>query len=403
MLIFSKENNKVVLSYTTDFPGPEWVYKELEKSGKVTIGKVFNVTKDDLIGELITDFNEDDESSLVEFEIASKIGNYYCFPKKILSLEHDLYIHEGIELNRKVFIAERGISIFSKIDKMVDRSIYVGGEHENAIPESVFKTLLKSFPNSYELYRYASARISGILSSYIETNDDYEERYHKYLNKKISRKGVNLSYRFSELELIKYKNLLDKLNIMLNDEISYTETQWQEELLQIILLLYPKYIHVFKEATIRDTYNLVNRRIDYLLVDSSGNVDIIEIKKPFDKCIVTDRTYRDNYIPLRELSGTVMQIEKYIFYLNKCGRKGEEKLTEDYKSELGEGFKLRITNPSGIVVMGRNKGLSQEQNQDFEVIKRKYKNVIDIITYDDLIDRLEFTIKQWTNKHNNAN
>jgi hypothetical protein len=81
--------------------------------------------------------------------------------------------------------------------------------------------------------------------------------------------------------------LLEKLKSMLDDEISYSEAQWQEELLQIILLLYPKYIYVFKEAPVRDTYNNANRNIDYLLIDSSGNTDIIEIKKPFDKCIVT--------------------------------------------------------------------------------------------------------------------
>jgi len=52
--------------------------------------------------------------------------------------------------------------------------------------------------------------------------------------------------------------------------------------------------------------------------------------------------------------------------------------------------------------MGRTKGLSKEQMQDFEVIKRKYKNVIDIITYDDLIGRLEFTIKQWSKVHNST-
>jgi hypothetical protein len=45
--------------------------------------------------------------------------------------------------------------------------------------------------------------------------------------------------------------------------------------------------------------------------------------------------------------------------------------------------------------MGRTKGLSQEQVQDFEVIKRKYKNVIDIVTYDDLIERLQFVISHW--------
>jgi hypothetical protein len=76
-----------------------------------------------------------------------------------------------------------------------------------------------------------------------------------------------------------------------------------------------------------------------------------------------------------------MQIEKYIYYLNKWGRKGEEKLTKHYKNDMADGFKIRITNPSGIIIMGRNKGMTIAQQQDFEVIKRKYKNVIDIITY----------------------
>lgn len=332
----------------------------------------------------------------------NRVGEYYCFPKDVLSLEHDLYIHEDVSLERKLFIAERNISIFPKIDRMVSQSIYVGGDNESAIPESVYRDLLKAFPNTYELNRYASARISSILSSYLDTKEDYEEQYQKYLNSKIGKKGTNLKIKFSEVELLKYTSLLEKLKSMLNDEVSYSEAQWQEELLQIVLLLYPKYIYVFKEAPVRDTYNNTNRSIDYLLIDSSGNTDIIEIKKPFDRCIVTERTYRDNYIPLRELSGTVMQIEKYIFYLNKWGRKGEEKLTKHYKDDIADGFQIRITNPSGIIIMGRNKGMSIAQQQDFEVIKRKYKNVIDIITYDDLIQRLEFTIAQWTETHNKA-
>ena len=44
--------------------------------------------------------------------------------------------------------------------------------------------------------------------------------------------------------------------------------------------------------------------------------------------------------------------------------------------------------------MGREKGLSTEQLQDFEIVKRKYKNVVDIITYDDLLNRLGCIINQ---------
>jgi hypothetical protein len=398
MINFRKINNKVILSYSSGYPGPAWVYHELDESGRVTINKAFSFTRN----ELISSRDKDNEDAPIEFEVANRIGEYYCFPKNVLSLEHDLYIHEDVSLKRKLFIAERNISIFPKIARMVSRSIYVGGDHENAIPESVFRDLLKKFPNTYELNRYASARISSILSSYLDTKEDYEEQYQQYLNKKISKKGTNLKLKFSEVELLKYSSLLEKLKSMLDDEVSYSEAQWQEELLQIILLLYPKYIYVFKEAPVRDTYSNANRNIDYLLIDSSGNTDIIEIKKPFDKCIVTERTYRDNHIPLRELSGSVMQIEKYIFYLNKWGRKGEEKLTKHYKDYMADGFQIRITNPSGIIIMGRNKVMTVAQKQDFEVIKRKYKNVIDIITYDDLIQRLEFTIAQWTETHNKA-
>jgi hypothetical protein len=43
--------------------------------------------------------------------------------------------------------------------------------------------------------------------------------------------------------------------------------------------------------------------------------------------------------------------------------------------------------------MGREKGLSDVQKNDLEIIKRKYKNIMDIITYDDLIRRIKNIIE----------
>jgi len=282
---------------------------------------------------------------------------------------------------------ERGIKITVKED------IYIGGEQLNSIPINEFKFLLQNFPNNYEIHKYVDARLSSVLRNYFDNVVDAEYKYNKYMNKKLSKKGQNLTVLFKDNELNKFSIVLNKLEEMLDSENSYTEKQWQEEILQIILFLYPKYIHVFKEAPIRDTYNNKNRSLDFLLVDSTGNIDVVEIKRPFDNCIVTQNTYRDNYIPLRELSGTVMQIEKYIFYLNKWGKKGEEILTKKYSTELADNFQIKVTNPQGIIVMGRENRLSQSQREDFEVIKRKFKNIIDIITYDDLLKRLQFTIE----------
>ncbi|MEA2097275.1 MAG: Shedu immune nuclease family protein [Candidatus Cloacimonadota bacterium] len=392
MLKLLKESDRIVLSYTGEQTGSEWIYSELNKRDTVTLRKTFTVSE----AELISTQNPEDEDAPVNFVIAFREGDYYRFSQDVLGMKNNLYIHKDISLNTKFFIAERNISVFSKLDHISGETIYIGGDKQDSIPETAFLELIKNFPNSYELTRYAHARVSAIISSYLNTKENYEENYQQYMNRKVSKKGEDLQALVAGAEIAKYQTLIRKLASMLDDEVSYSEAQWQEEILQIILILYPKYIHVFKEAPVRDTYSNKDRNIDFLLVDSTGNIDIIEIKKPFDKCIVTQGTYRNNYIPLRELSGTVMQIEKYIFYLNKWGKKGEEKLTNHYQKNLAQGFSIRITNPSGIIIMGREMGFSSEQRQDFEVIKRQYKNVIDIITYDDLIGRLNYTIKKWS-------
>ena len=76
------------------------------------------------------------------------------------------------------------------------------------------------------------------------------------------------------------------------------------------------------------------------------------------------------------------------------GKRGENLLITKYKDELPQGFKIHITNPKGFIIMGRENNLTNEQKHDFEVVKRKYKNVIDILSYDDLLNRLKLTIKQ---------
>lgn len=97
---------------------------------------------------------------------------------------------------------------------------------------------------------------------------------------------------------------------------------------------------------------------------------------------------------IRELSGTVMQLEKYIYFLNRWAKRGEKYLTEKYKDQLPKKFEIHITNPKGFIIMGRENNLAKAQKNDFEVVKRKYKNVIDIISYDDLLNRLKFSIEQ---------
>jgi len=186
---------------------------------------------------------------------------------------------------------------------------------------------------------------------------------------------------------------------MLDNSDSYSENDWQDKILEIILLLYPKYIKCFSEVRINDYYSnptrTTTRRIDLMLVDSIGNIDVIEIKKPFEFCVITKNTYRDNFTPMKELSGTIMQVEKYLFHLNKWGVNGEKALTLKYQSQLPNELTIKVTNPKGLIIIGRDHNLTESQRFDFEIIKRKYSNIMDIITYDDLLKRLENIINRF--------
>ncbi len=171
-------------------------------------------------------------------------------------------------------------------------------------------------------------------------------------------------------------------------------------MLSFLLLLFPKYIKVLENVTIHDYYSDTNKKtnrfIDIALLDANGHLDLIEVKKPFDDKILRKSAYRGNSIPTAELSGSIMQAEKYIFHLSKWGIKGEETLTKKYAPDLPPGMSIRIANPKAIIIVGRDQiGGSQMtggQLLDFEVVKRKYANMIDIITYDDLLRRLNNTI-----------
>ena len=75
-------------------------------------------------------------------------------------------------------------------------------------------------------------------------------------------------------------------------------------------------------------------------------------------------------------------------HLSRWGKKGEEILTKRYASRLPPNFKVRVVNPCGLIIMGRDRDMTPQQRQDFEVVRRHYKHIADIVTYDDLLRRL---------------
>ena len=136
-------------------------------------------------------------------------------------------------------------------------------------------------------------------------------------------------------------------------------------------------------------------------MDANGYVDILEIKKPGVQLLTKQSSYRNNYVPLRDLAGAVQQIEKYIYALNAWGNAGEKELQKRLSRELPDAVAPKIVNLQGILLLGRSNQFNCQQKDDFELIKRQYKHIADIMTYDDLMQRVDNIISALYKEINN--
>ena len=173
---------------------------------------------------------------------------------------------------------------------------------------------------------------------------------------------------------------------MLSNSEGVIEKVWQERIHNILQLLYPQYIYSAREVCFKGI-DKKDKQPDFILVDTNGFIDILEIKKPDVQLLTKQASYRNNYVPVRELSGAVQQIEKYIYCLNSI-EKSQKAVIEKLRDGLPDGVDPQVVSPKGMLLIGRSKDFNEQQTRDFEIIKRQYKNIADIMTYDDLLNRI---------------
>ncbi|MBK1620616.1 hypothetical protein CKO42_19720 [Lamprobacter modestohalophilus] len=391
MIRLSKQNDQLLLEYHSVRDSALWVDDKLQQDGSITLRRTFTFTSPDLIVQ-----QESSEDERV-FLLGVLEDRYYKISKDILGIKHDLRLDANMRIILGTFIAQRDISVFRKIDDLIDEPITIGGESENAISLAEFNLLLKTFPTSTELTHYARSRIARVLKDYFGTISDAEGKLNQYLNRKNKLPAQSRESIVSSFEVQKFEYVYAELEDMLSDVDSYVEKNWQKKILGLLLFVFPKYVAVLENVHIKDFYSnqskVIDRYIDLTLVDYSGSIDIIELKKPFSNALVSRSTYRDNHTPRKELAGSVMQAEKYLFHLNKWGRAGELEIYNKRKAELPAGIELKITNPKAMILLGRDNDFAGQQHFDFEIIRRKYANMLDIMTYDDLLRRVSNIIE----------
>ena len=403
-LSFRTDADTLILVYTPD-DGAGFIDEKFnEAKGEefvFTVKRLFHFNREDAL-----DLNSENKSSRsFRFgHIDRENREYYRVNDGVMNIRNGLLLHKSVEVDPEWFAPiisyKYGvINVFDKIDKLVNEEIIIGGPHPRAIPENEMRSIVGRFPNETEMSHYYNSRVQHLLEDYFGTMTDSEEKLQKFLARK-EKQLANKRYletkeqakAISKYEVEKYEYLHDRLLELLKDE-SISEKTWESEILKLILLIYPRYVSVIRQMRIIEY--LTNpkgkptpRYPDLALVDADGHIDLIEIKKPSSSSIFRSVLDHDNAIPSLSLTKTVMQMEKYILYLQKGGYALEKQLSKKYKKELPNGMALRIVNPKGILIVGR-KDFDASFETDFEVIRRKYANIVDILTYDDLLDRVK--------------
>ncbi|BDU77435.1 Shedu immune nuclease family protein [Mesoterricola sediminis] len=380
--------------------GASWIHERFARGDALDIKGTFHLTKADLLEKTepnnLNDVDYDD--SEISFVVAQAEGKYFVFNPAIIQIKVPVLIARGSNPTWKWFTAEEKVSVLKLLADLKPSRIVIGGDASDAIPINEYEKLIAQFPTAYELKYYIKSRLSIVFREFSDAKIDANALLHNYVAKRITSDPKDPIQPFRKVEALKYEYLLKKLRSMLKKDVGYTERHWQKEILGILQLLNPKYVACFTSVIIKDTLTGGNRQVDIMLVDANGNIDVVEIKKPFKAKIVTEGTYRNNHVPHHELSGAVTQVEKYLFHLNRWGNQGEDKLTERFKEHLPVGLKIRIVNPCGLVIMGRDNDLTNQQMADFEIFRRQNKNIVDVVTYDDLVRRLERVLNHFKAK-----
>ena len=401
---FQRSGNTLILLFSPE-SDPMFYNNKLMSDGYVKIKHAFLVTKD-----MWLEYNEVNENRnrlgindyLVEelhFAIGQVGTDYTMIDPEVLCTNHTFYFSNEIELTIKMFIAERNIAIIPKIDNLISRDMYIGGkwEEHSGLPEETFTAMLQKFPTSTELTKYATSRIFNCIKDFFPEKDKYELIYDKYMKKRYGNLESVSSISNLNIELAQFSTALSELNILLSSKAK--EKQWQEKVQNIILLLYPKYI-LSKREVLFPGVDGKDKQPDYLLVDTNGFVDIMEIKEPECKVISKFASYRNNYIPSRDFTGAIQQIEKYRYCLTSK-KESQDAVKTKLSPDLPAGVEPKFINPQGILLLGRSMDFNDPQQiKDYELIKRQYKNVVDIMTYDDLMQRLNNIVVALKNKIN---
>lgn len=404
-------DNKLLFLYEIDKNEDEFNSMLEENDNKMRL-RGFFINKDIIFN---AEYNKD--SSKVKFLIGKINNNFICLDKSVFDLKHEFYfdvkVFSILKIDRhfffqkvKNFYFNHYINIAKEISECANTNVYIVDEYDENIgnngyiPYSQYEKLIKNFPNSRELFLYKKMRIETLIGDFFDNNNSCQ-KYNKYIQKKnVKLRKHTSSYNF-DFDIARYEFGVQLLEDNLKND-TCSENEWQLKLEPILRILFPRYIIVLHKVPVIDCEEAIKtpskrKELDAMLIDVDGNALVVEFKKPFTGDKILTSSYRKNfYLPKFQLSGGIQQIEKYLWNFNQYKKENINLIQKKFANELKE-IKIKLIDTHGALICGRSNGQSIDEKNDFEIIRSQYKNIVDILTYDDILTRLKNSIKYLKN------
>lgn len=302
--------------------------------------------------------------------------------------------------NKKAFrITKKGYNVtipYNEFAKYKETMVSIDTESKLDRKKTTQHFFASMFPTHFEVEDDSVERkkrrfLSGLDTEIIATLKPNElEQLQEFVFNMLDKKYIDVS---KKIDLItKYK---DNVQILAIDEAikgyeenlqkSSTESDWGKYIKKYMFLVETKYVRVISELNL----SLCTwRKVDFAYIDNQGYLDIFEIKKP-QANLLCKTDDRGNYYWHADAVKAITQAEKYLF---SAERKGSQ-LAEDIKRETD--LDVQVIKPRAFLIMGLTNQLTNKKMQDdFRILRNSLKNV-EIITYDEFLDRLK-TLKNRT-------
>ena len=284
------------------------------------------------------------------------------FPTKVTALAGKTLVHTGSWWKAIVLVqTEYG-------EKKIQLRLYGWQRNKNKEWKKRQQFNISASPYSWQIIRSLETFLTGSVKD-ISSIKTINNLMHQIERLKAERKVQYIEKQADRLEdleakLKEFEELLDKKE---------KESKYQTFLKDNFWMFGPDYCEIFKEAKAG-----MSGRNDYVLQRNDGYHDVLELKKPSSKLFTSDK-FPSMYT---DLKNALSQMSRYLAYFSKHYLSHKEETGKD------------IYSPQGIIVIGRRR------EEEREILK-EHKNIlsrqVEILTYDDILDKAKRTIDVYKN------